>query len=628
MVNGTTSPEPPPDHLSAETDSPKPNACNVQLVLLMCLTLLVSVAVIATHAPALEARAIWIDDTQYLTQNKLVRSPGWASAKQFFTEVLDPSTVRGPYHPLSMVFLMVEYAMVGGCDNLRPYHYTSIVMHAVNTALVILLLYLLFGQPWTAGMVGLLYGVHPVTVEVIPWLSEQKTLLICMLSLLCLITYVRFVQSENVTWFVICAVTYLLALLGKPNTAPLPLLMLLLDFWPLRRCGMKAVIEKIPLFAIGGVFALIAVASYVRTAKLGLPGEQAPLQGPLILCHNIVLYLREILLPLDYASPYPFPKPMSASHPMVLAGLIGTAVLTVAIAVSVRWTRAFAVGGLFFLLALFPTSSFVRFSTMAAGDKYAYFPLVGLLLPLTWALTRFWSGQSFGPASKGKRIGLAGIVLLLAAAEVTASRQRHAHWKNTETIARQMVRHHPECSIYQWALGNALIDQHKTDEALIHYLKALEINPGYANAHHNVAAIFAEKGELERAEKHYREALRLTPNFPVAHYNFGNLLLRRGEVQEAITHFEQAVRLNPRFAAAHQSLITALLHGGQTDRAIEACRQALAHCPRQANLHHQLGTILYQQGRTSEASAEFRETLRINPDHQDAKKMLRATTPP
>jgi hypothetical protein len=206
---------------------------------------IVCFVVTAAHWPALSAKAISIDDDQYLVDNLLVQNPSIESARRFLTEVLEPSTVRGYYQPLSMISLMCDYALGGRPANLRQFHRTSLALHTVNTALVIVLLYLLFGRPLIAAGVGLLFGVHPMTVEPIPWVGERKTLLAAFFALWCLILYVRFARKGSRRVYFGCVVTYVLALMSKPTSTPLPVLMLLIDYWPLKRLNRRTLLEKL-----------------------------------------------------------------------------------------------------------------------------------------------------------------------------------------------------------------------------------------------------------------------------------------------------------------------------------------------------------------------------------------------
>lgn len=246
------------------------------------------VLVFIGHLPVLSVGALSFDDDQYLTNNELVRNPSWASARQFLSEVLEPSTVRGYYQPLTMISLMTDYALGGRPHNLLPFHRTSLLLHLANTVLVILLLHLLFGQAKVAVAVGLLFGLHPMTVEPIAWVSGRKTLLAAFFALWCLILYVRYARKRNGWCYAGCLAMHALALMSKPTSLPLPALMLLIDFWPLRRLKRSCVLEKLPLFVVGGIVSIITFVSQSGTSLAVLPGQSEPWRIPMILCHNII----------------------------------------------------------------------------------------------------------------------------------------------------------------------------------------------------------------------------------------------------------------------------------------------------------------------------------------------------
>ena len=210
------------------------------VLLLALLAAVVAAAICAAYWPVLSAQAISFDDAQFVTENPLVQNPSWQSAGQFLSEVRKPSTVKGYYLPLSMISLMLDYAAGGRPDDLRAFHRTSLALHVLNSVLVIVLIYSLFQQVWPAALLGLLFGLHPLTVEPVAWVGERKTLLAAFFALWCLILYVRYTRNARWRWAVASLVMYLLALLSKPTAAPLPLLLLLLDWWPLRRIGKRA----------------------------------------------------------------------------------------------------------------------------------------------------------------------------------------------------------------------------------------------------------------------------------------------------------------------------------------------------------------------------------------------------
>jgi len=343
----------PEVHSHGQADRQRPEVAGWPVLLLMIAV--VAGIVSAAHWPALSARALCFDDNEYMVENRLVRNPGWASAGRFLSEVSEPSTVQGYYQPLNMISLMLDYAMGGRPDNLRPFHRTSLILHVANTATIILLLYLIFGKPWPAALAGLLFGVHPLTIEPLPWIGERKTLLAAFFALWSLIFYVRFAKSKGKINYAACLLAYVLALMSKPTSTPLPLAMLLLDHWPLGRLNKRAIVEKIPLFIISFLSAGITYYSQRWTAGAQMPHEFPLWRVPLVLCHNIIFYLYKIIWPTNLTPHYPFPDPVSLSNGMVAAGVVGTVVLIAVLLISWRRTRVFVTGWLIFFMMIFPT---------------------------------------------------------------------------------------------------------------------------------------------------------------------------------------------------------------------------------------------------------------------------------
>ena len=198
---------------------------------------------------------------------------------------------------------------------------------------------------------------------------------------------------------------FIFALLSKPTTTPLPILLGLLDYWPLRRLSGKAVVEKIPFLLVGVVSAIVTVISQARTAWVQMPHDN-PLPIALIIGHDLVFYLGKVLWPVNLSSHYPYPLPFAWSNPFLVGELAATCLLGLLLAFSVRKTRAFLAGGLFFFFGLLPTVGIVGFTNVLTSDKYLYFPAVGLLLPLAWGLARLWrwSAQS-GRGCAGREWG-------------------------------------------------------------------------------------------------------------------------------------------------------------------------------------------------------------------------------
>jgi len=577
----------------------------------------VCAAVAAVHWPALSAKALSFDDSDYFTDNVLVQNPGWISAKRFLTEVRLPSTVKGYYQPLAMISLMLDYALGGRENNLMPFHRTSLILHIANTALMIVLLYLLFGQIWIAAGVGLLFGVHPMTVEPIPWVGERKTLLAAFFSLWSLILYVypRVTghRSRVTRFYVGSFVAYLLALMSKPTSVPIPAVMLLMDYWPLRRLNWRAVFEKLPFFVIGGISAVITVISQGQAGGTAMPNRFGPERIPLILSHNIIFYLYKIIWPVRLSSHYPVPEPLNLSQPMVLAGVIGTCLLIPLLVLSLRWTKAALMGWLIFFVAILPTMGIIGFTIVIAADKFAYLPAVGLLMAMTVFL-----GRLCDRGGTVTRYFLAVGILLLGAAESAATRRYLSYWQDSVRLYEYMVGLNPDVARLQSSLGTALQREGRIEEAISHYNKALELKFQDAGSHNYLASALQAQGKFEDAVAHYRKALSIDPECAEVYNNFGGALLAQGRLDEALDCFREALRIKPEYADAYNNIGIVLARQSKQQEAMGYFRRALELKPGHVSACNNIGLVLQWQGKTSEAMSYFNQSLRGKPDYTEA----------
>jgi len=588
---------------------------------LVALGLVVAVVVAGVHWPALSAEALCFEDHKHAVRNPLVQKPGIESIGRVLGEVLEPSA-GGYYKPLAFLSLMGDAAFGGREDNLRPFRRTSLVLHVINTLLVMVLLHELFGQRMVVAMLALLYGVHPLTVESIPWAAERKNLLAAFFVLWALVFYARYARHGGRWSFAAVLACYVLALMSKPTATTLPGLLLLLDYWPLRRLNGRAVLEKVPLFVIGAISAAITFISQARAAAVTLPTEHSPWQVPLVVCHNIIFYLSKIVWPSHLTAHYPHPEPMGLSHPMVLAGVIGTGLLIVGLAISLRWTRALAVGWLFFFVAIFPALGVVGFMIAIAADRFVYLPVVGLLLPAGWLLGRAWSAWGRRPDGTVRRIAVVVVVLLLATAESVATRRYLTTWRDTETLYTHMLAEAPNAAIVHYSLGHTYETQGRLVEAEARYRKALQLRSEYLEAHYSLGVALMMQGKLEEAIEHYREALRLSPDFMEARNNLAGVLAETGQVDEAVEQYELLVRSAPEVARVRVGFGQALIQQGRMEEAVGQLRQAVRIEPGYADAWYELGRAAATGGRIDEAISHFRRAVGLAPAFAAAHSRL------
>jgi len=618
--------------------------------------LIVALTVVAAHRPVLKAQAFLFDDDQYLVENKLVQHPSWVSVKRFITEVLEPSTVRGYYQPLAMISLMLDCAMGGRVDNLRIFHRTSLLLHAANCVLVLFFLYLLFGKLWPAVIAALLYGLHPMTIEAVAWISERKTLLATFFALWSLVFYILYVRRQRLLFYPAVTAAYLLSLLSKPTTIAVPVLLLLLDYWPLRRFGKRAIIEKLPLFLIAGLSAVVTYISQSRTSIARLPGQTGLARLALIFCHNIIFYLYNLVWPRDLSWYYPFPQPFDLSNRWVLLTVIGTVVLLALLAVSLLRTRAVLVGWLFFFFAILPTMGVIGFHPVIAADRHMYLPMLGFFITVTYFLGLLYNT---GGARRLFYYALPAVALLPAAgAEFALTRSYLEYWRDSESVYRYMLKSAPNVTVLHNNLANILGDTGRLREAVEHFEISLELKPGSAEVHNNLANVLADLGETDQALEHYRIALKLKPRFAVAHYNLAFLLEKLGKKQQAIEHYRKAVEIKPDYTRAWVQLGSLLEQTGRLDDAVDCYRRAIkldpdciiAHgrlglvlarlgkiedaieqCgivlkarPNDYEMHFNIAYLLELQGRTEEAIRHYKTAVEIKPDYDRARRRLQA----
>jgi protein O-mannosyl-transferase len=591
-----------------------------------CLTALLAAAVallvVICDWPVLSAQALSVDDNQYLTGNALVQNPSWESTQRFFGEILKPSTVQGYYQPLAMISLMIDYALGGRADNLAAFHRTTLVLHVLNTLLIIVLLYLLFGEPWVAALVGLLFGVHPLTVEPIAWLGERKTMLATFFSLGCLVCHVLYARRATWPRYIGGIAALVLALLSKPTSTPLPILMLLLDYWPLRRLSRRAVVEKVPHYVIAATAVVITIISQGRAGVVTAPTHYSIARLVSLVCHNIVFYLYKAVWPVHVSGNYSVPVPLSPANPAVLAGVIGTCVLLAILLVAWRWTRAPLTGWLFFFVAIFPTLGVIGFTNVIAADKYAYLPAFGLLLILAAALAYLWRTNR---RAWSRGLLVAGVLACCGLA-AASTRYHLAQWRDSITLYRHVLRVDPNSTTAQYNLGLLLVKRGQNAEAAELFADTLRLNPEQYQAQRELGLALQRLGRTDEALAHYEAALRVNPRFVPALLDLATLLLERGRSDEALTHCQTALQVEPDNYRVHELLGGVLLQRGEYDAAEQHFRREIALLPSRAHGHFSLGIALARQGRPTEAADAFRTALQLDPQHKAARAALDALT--
>jgi len=536
------------------------------------------------------------------------------------------NAVNCNWHPLTVLSHMSDCQLFG----LHPWghHLTSVALHAINAALVFVLLQQLTGAVWPSLLVALLFAVHPLRVESVAWVAERKDVLSGCLGLLALICYTRYAQRAqakdqqaerqgNSPGSCVVSPAYWLSLLflalglmSKATLVTWPFVMLLLDYWPLGRfkpgrvwCLVR---EKIPFFALAVAASVVTVVVQnqggAMKAVLSLPLGVRAANALISYCR----YLGKLFWPTDLAVFYPHPGHWPLAEVLLAGGLL---LVISGLAWAQRRRSAFLlVGWLWFVGMLVPMIGLVPTGGWAMADRHTYLSSLGVLILSVWGaceLTKGWRHRALALSAAGAAVS----VLCLA-----VTRQQLGYWRNSVTLFRHALAVTENNYIAQNNLGEALGEKGEIEETINHYQEAIRLKPRYADAYNNLGEALGEMGQVDEAISHYQEAIRLNPRYADAYNNLGIALVKKGRNDEAISQYRQAIRVRPDHVNAHNNLANALVRNGQIDEAIDEYHEAIRLQPADATAHFNLGLTLSTKGRNEDAMRQFVEALSLKPD--------------
>jgi len=585
--------------------------------------------------PALKNGFVSWDDLDNIVVNQKFRGLGWEQFRWMFT-----TFHMGPYQPLSWLTYDLDYLFWG----VQPfgYHLTNIFLHAMN-ALVFCLLFarlLLLGAGPGAGrdrtgvalaaaFAALFFSVHPLRVESVSWVTERRDVLFGLFYLLALLWYVRPRPDEGGRGGranLMPLAAFFLSLLAKGMAISLPIVLVVLDFYPLRRLPQnprqwlsgesRAVwLEKIPYFALAAVF---GAAGYFGQAHAGaLTNYQGSGSRAAQILFATGFYIWKTLIPLALSPLYQLPAGFGLTS---LSPLLGGALALAATlwAVAERKRRP-VVPALWicYLAALAPVSGIVKFGAQAAADRYTYLPCMTLAM---LAGAGFWAcRRSSVQFLRDSCTALAGLVIAVL---ILLSLRQEKVWLNSEALWRQTLAVNPEIAVAHSNLGAILTGQGKADEAFRHYAEAVRIDPASPAANNNLGYAFAVKGDYNEAIRYYKAALQIKPELTDAHFNLALALTAQGKLDEAVLHYREALRLKPDDNRTHLKLSVPLMLQGKFDEALAHCREAARLAPDDPEAYYNMGLIFSSQRKLDEAAASYSEALRIDPDYAKAHSKL------
>ena len=593
----------------------------------ICFVLIV--LVLAAMSRVLHNDFVNYDDDRYVYENLHVKNgPTLDNLAWALT-----TTYASNWHPVTWISHMLDARLYG----LNPlgHHLTSLLIHLANTLILFGLLRRMTGSRWASALTAALFGVHPLHVESVAWVSERKDVLCALFWLLATWAYVRYTERPNGRRYAAVLVLFALGLMSKPMIVTFPLTLLLLDYWPLRRREQSSVnserrarlvLEKTPLFAMSAASCVITYVAQCKGFAVGTL-ERLPLgERAANAVVSYVVYTAKVFVPYPLAAFYPHPK-----DTLPALYVIGASVLLVGITLAawrLRNRPYLLVGWLWYVVTLFPVIGLMQVGWQGMADRYTYVPLVGLFIAVLGSMG-VWENGSVSVRNSHTLLLTHPHAVLLTVVSLAAvvafgvvSWGQCAYWKDSITLFTHALRVTRSSPVAEDNLAVALSNLGKLDEAIIHHRRALGIEPEWADAHFNLGSTYLKAGRSDKAIPEFRAALRVNPRHAQALNNLGAALLVTGHPDEAAACMSEAVRVQPDYYRAYMNLATAFSDLGRWDDALAALRKAVSLDPSSPDARQNLGITLAQTGQPVEAIAEFREALRLQPDWPEAQNNL------
>jgi protein O-mannosyl-transferase len=491
------------------------------------------------------------------------------------------------WHPLTTISHMLDCQLYG--LNAGWHHATNTFWHIIAVLLLFQVLRQMTDALWKSAIVAALFAVHPLHVESVAWVSERKDVLSAVFFFLMLGAYVRYARSPSFMRYLLVTVLFAGGLMAKSMLVSVPVVLILLDYWPLNRIRgqqtdvgrhlLELFIEKIPLFVLSAGACIITFVLQKRAT-----GAIPPLPLLWRLENAVVTYVTYIwqtLWPTRLAVFYPHPNNTLTIWQVILA--IGSLLVASVAVIIFRRKRPYLLTGWFwYLVMLLPVIGLVQVGEQGHADRYTYLPDIGLFLVAVWL-----PGDVLAVFGARFRLGLATALLIIVALAAAAFIQA-SYWRNSETLWTHALAVTSDNDVAHNNLGYLCVDRDELDKAISHFEAALTIRSGKRDHHYDVGTAFmqmnladalARQGRSDEAMAHYEEAIRLQPYYADAYYNRGNVLFAKGRIDEAIADWEWTLQLQPNDADAHTSLGNAFLREGSLKEAIAQYEKAVALAP-------------------------------------------------
>ena len=531
------------------------------------------------------------DDGVYVAGNQMIRS--LSNIGKMIT-----TPVQGNYHPLTMISLAINYS-ISGLET-GSYHILNTLIHVLNTILVFWFVWKLTRENLVISYTAaLLFGVHPMHVESVAWVTERKDVLYAFFFLLGLIAYIRYLDSNKRSALFASVGCLVLSLASKPAAIVFPLALFTIDFFRARKLSVSTVTEKIPFIVLAAIIAFLTLGAQSSAGATDntdiFPLSQRFFFG----FYSFMTYTWKMLVPIDLSAFYPMPlnnQPLDLSY--MLSPLFFVAVAA-AVFFTYKKTPIIAWGLGFFFVNLILILQFKVVGSAIVAERYTYVPYIGLFVIVGWAVQQLFA--------KNQQVALS-VVSCLGIVFSVISYNQAGTWKNSASLWDNAIAHQPSARAYH-SRANLLREERKLDEALKYYNEAIQLNNSDHEQFCNRANVLADQGHDSLALLDYNRALEIKPNFAIALDNRGSLYIRMKRYDDALRDFNRALEIKPEQYSAYSNRALVYYNQQRYDDAISEAKIYLSHFPNDPINRNTIGISLHKMGRDEQAIPWFSECI-------------------
>lgn len=566
----------------------------------------------AAYARVVGYGFVSFDDPSYVYHNPHVRT-GFTARNVAWALTAAHSA---NWHPLTWISHSIDSSIYGMWAG--GHHITNVLLHALNTVLLFLALYGMTGKRWRSLFVAALFALHPLNVESVAWISERKNLLSTTFWFLTIIAYTGYTARGG--WRRYCAVmlAFICGVASKPMLVTLPVTLLLLDYWPLRRFETTRakgespwvlVREKLPLLPIAiasSAITLIVQGGGGMTKSLERFSLGERLANALA---SYVAYILKMMWPAKLCVYYPHPEGTLPVWETILSGAILAVVTYLAIKLRRKYPYL-AVGWFWYMITLIPVIGLVQVGAQAAADRYTYITLIGIFVIIAWGVPDVLERLSIAQ-DRMRLLAFPAVGILITLSVCTW--MQTSYWKNTESLFGRAIDVTNGHSATYGCLVASLQYMGKTDRAIELLYRAIDEGKNEVGARKWLAYTLVGQGKLKEGIAEYKKALQLDPDDYMINNNLGTALARLGQNSEAETHLKKAIQAKPDYDDAYHNLGVVAYDQGKTGEAMEYWQKALEICPRRSNTHMRLGIALQQTGDNETSIEHFQQAVRLDP---------------